>query len=599
MNQIEEVKNKTDIVSLVGEYLPLKKAGRHYRANCPFHEEKTPSFMVSPEMQIYKCFGCGASGDVLAFLMQRESMEFYEALKYLADRAGVKLTPRNPQEESLREILLRLNEVTKNYYKYMLHKHPSGKKALRYLLEERGLKMEALDKFEIGFAPNVSRPLVSTLTGKFKFSPKDLTASGTFFPKGRDLVDRFAGRVIFPLFDHRGKVVGFSGRLLPWEDKGTSGKYINSPETPLYHKSANLYNLNFAKEAIKDRKYVVLVEGELDAISSYYAGVPNVVAIKGTAITPEYAQILKRFTERLVFFLDSDAAGSNATKRGIVEAYKAGLEIEVANLQSYKDPDEAARKSPKSLLEAIDKAVSVWDYFIDTAFSRYNYTTGEGKRKLSQELIPIIASIPDKIQQAHYVELFAKKLGIPSASVYAQLEGATPFIQQTVAEGELEIPDMITNSKEHRLLTLALFFDLDFFSHKDNSQYFSTNAAKRLFAELSQADLKAKSLAVVRQQLPAELQELFSDLVLTDTSDSEAGFVQEITEVKKAILKDQLEAELKDLSLKIKAGEQEGKDVSELASTFSELSKKLREVEENWYSCIIWICSHINWIDDV
>ena len=279
MDQVGEVKAKTDIVALISEYLPLKRAGRHFRANCPFHEEKTPSFMVSPELQIYKCFGCGASGDAISFLMARENMEFYEALKLLADRAGVKLTPRNPKEESVKEIIGRINEIVKNYYHYVLLKHPQGKKALKYLLEERGLRMEALNKFEIGFAPKLSRSLVTTLTGKFKFTPKDLIATGTFYPRGSELVDRFAGRVIFPLYDHRGKVIAFAGRLLPWEDNGQSGKYINSPETPLYHKSTNLYGLNFSREAIKDKKYAVLVEGELDAISSYYAGVTNVVAI--------------------------------------------------------------------------------------------------------------------------------------------------------------------------------------------------------------------------------------------------------------------------------------------------------------------------------
>ena len=581
MDQVGEVKAKTDIVALISEYLPLKRAGRHWRANCPFHEEKSPSFMVSPELQIFKCFGCGKSGDCISFLMERENMEFYEALKLLADKAGVKLTPRNPKEESVKEIIGRINEIIKNYYHYVLLKHPQGSKALKYLLEERGLKKDALDKFEIGFAPKVSRSIVTTLTGKFKFTPKDLIATGTMYPRGNELIDRFAGRVIFPLMDHRGKTIGFAGRLLPWEDNGTSGKYINSPETPLYHKSANLYGLNFTREEIKHKKFAVVVEGELDAISSYLAGVTNIVAIKGTAITREHAQLLKRFCDKIVFFLDSDAAGDMATKRGIVEAYKSGLQISVAQLASFKDPDEAARKNPTLLHQSIDEAKNVWDYFLETAFSKFDSKTAEGKLALSKELVPIIASIPDKILAAHYAELFAKKLGVPAASVYQELDKTTPFVEMP-PEGVTPVAKKEeTNLKENWLMTLALFFDHGFFADTQNGQFFTTNVTKRLFEELSKFDLTKIKFQEIREQLPAELRELFSDLVLADVADLEGKYKTEMDKKKKEIKVAIFKNEKEKIQIEIADKEPRGEDVSELKQKFADLAKKSRLVEEN------------------
>jgi len=415
---------------------------------------------------------------------------------------------------------------------------------------------------------------VTTLTGKFKFLPKDIIASGTFFPKGRDLVDRFAGRVIFPLFDHRDKVLGFAGRLLPWEDTGRTGKYINSPETPLYHKSANLYGLNFTREETKKAKLAVVVEGELDLISSFYAGVTNIVAIKGTAITHEHAQLLKRFCDKVVFFLDSDAAGNMATKRGIVEAYKTGLEISVATLSSFKDPDEAARNNPVLLQESITHAKNVWDYFVDSAFDKHDSTTASGKLALSRELIPIIASIPDKILEAHYVELFAKKLGIPATSVYQELSKASPFITTEKKEEPEPVKKEEMPVKENWLFTLALFFDHSFFADSANAVYFSNHAAQRLFAELCKIDVAKTEFQTIHEQLPAELRELFSDLVLSDVSAMEATFKKEMAQMKVEIMEHKRQEERKELSLKIAELEEKDGDVSALTQKYSDLTKK-------------------------
>src|SRR4030043_909411 len=295
-SQVDEVKSRVGIVGLISEYIPLKKAGRNYKALCPFHGEKTPSFMVSPELQIYKCFGCGESGDAFSFLEKYEGMEFGEALKYLADKAGIKLKPLHPGQFGEKERFFEINRIASKFYNYVLLSHPAGKEALKYLTRERGLKIDILKKFQLGFSPYKEDALAKVLI-KRKYQESELINGGLVY-RGRGLVDRFSGRVIFPLFDHRSNVVGFAGRILPKDDKGDRAKYINSPETPVYHKSRVLYGLDLAKAEIKRSKEVVIVEGELDMISSWQAGIKNVVAIKGSALTDEQIGLISRLAEK-------------------------------------------------------------------------------------------------------------------------------------------------------------------------------------------------------------------------------------------------------------------------------------------------------------
>ena len=305
-NQIEEVKNKTDIVSLISEYIEVKKAGRNYKANCPFHGEKTPSFMITPELQMYKCFGCGKSGDVFTFLEEHEGMEFSEALKYLAEKAGVTLTLIKNEETSEREKIIEINKSVLSFYNYALNGHVQGKKILDYLTKDRGLDLETIKKFKIGYSPESFEALSKFLIEKKKYKLNDLLKTGNLVGRG---VDRFRGRVIFPLFDHRDNAIGFAGRILPWQ-KQDMAKYINSPDTPAYHKSKVLYGMNITKSEIRESGYAVIVEGELDMISSYQAGIRNVVAIKGSALTEDQIRLIGRFAQKIVLCLDSDFAGN-------------------------------------------------------------------------------------------------------------------------------------------------------------------------------------------------------------------------------------------------------------------------------------------------
>ena len=343
MSQIDEVLAKTDIVELIGSYLPLKKAGRNFKALCPFHAEKTPSFIVSPERQIFKCFGCQIGGNALKFLMEYEKMDFGEALRFLAQRAGITLRDYRPgPQEAKRERLLQLNHLAAELYHFLLTEHRAGEPGRKYLAQ-RGIKKETIEEFNLGYAPLRRNLLEEFLVGKKGFSREELELSGLIFKNNKgQLGDRFFQRLIFPLTDQRGNVLGFSGRLI-FPREGT-GKYINTPETPLYHKSQMLFGLAQAKEAIRQEKKVLVVEGEFDMISPYQAGIKNVVAIKGSALTEEQVKLLHRFSEEILLALDEDSAGDAATRRGIQVALNEGLNVFVVSLLGkYKDPDEAVR----------------------------------------------------------------------------------------------------------------------------------------------------------------------------------------------------------------------------------------------------------------
>ena len=423
MDQIDQVRQKTDLVEIISEQVSLKKVGRNFKGLCPFHEEKTPSFIVSPERQIFKCFGCGIGGDVFKFLMEREKMEFGEVLRMLADRAGVELKQfRSTREQKVKEKLLEINHLGSEFYHYLLMNHEVGKNALQYLLK-RGIRRSSIKLFKLGYSADEWEALQNFLIRKKGYRADELEMAGLIIGRSgarRGYYDRFRGRVMFPLFDHRKRVVGFAGRVLAGDEK--KAKYINSPETILYHKSNVLYGLETAKEWIKKKNQAVVVEGELDAISSYQAGVKNVVGIKGTALTEGQVDLLKRFCENIALALDKDTAGDMAARRGIELAEKIGLNVRVIEVKYGKDPDECAQKSAKLWKESVKKAIPVYDFYIKSARKRFGIDTPEGKRKISDEVSVILAKITNEVIKAHYVKKLAKILKVSEEAVGKEME---------------------------------------------------------------------------------------------------------------------------------------------------------------------------------
>lgn len=415
MSDIDEVKGRTNIVDVISARVNLKKAGRHWKALCPFHSEKTPSFIVSPERQMWKCFGCGKGGSVIDFVMEYEHVDFVEALTTLAEKAGVKLERRmaDTPEAKLKEKLYAANHLASEYYHYVLTRHAIGEKA-RVYLKTRGVTDKTIKTFALGYSPNSWDGLLTYLKKK-GYDEALLEKAGLIVPSGRGGYDRFRGRVMFTLKDHRGNVVGFSGRLLDPDAK--EAKYINTSETPVYSKGSVLYGLDVTKPAITKEAEAIVTEGEFDVISSFQAGVGNVVAIKGSAFTEGHVNLLRRFAQRLTFALDSDLAGDAAARRGIEIADRAGLDIRVATMPTGKDPDEAARENPGMFKKALKAAEPIYDYLIASATKRFDPNDAFGKRKISDELLAVIAKIDNPIVQGHYVKKLASVLGVTQDAV--------------------------------------------------------------------------------------------------------------------------------------------------------------------------------------
>lgn len=445
MDQIEEVKQAIDIVQLIGEYVPLKKSGHNYKGLCPFHGEKTPSFMVNPELGIFKCFGCGAGGDAISFLQRIEGMEFGEALKTLAERAGIKLTSYKPTEaETSKDRLIQINELASAAYHYLLTSHKLGLPAKLYL-ESRKISLESVEKFQLGYAPDSWDFIYTFLTSKKQVKEEELVRAGLIIAGKR--YDRFRNRLIFPLKNNRGQTVGFTGRVLPGADEKSGGKYVNTSETEIYHKSELLYGLNVTRSEIKKAGFAVAVEGQMDVIPSFQAGTKNIVGIGGTAFTDKQVELLRRICESVVLALDADYAGDAAARRGIEMADKAGLMVKIVEpLDKYKDPGDWATADAYGWSRAVAEAVPVYDFYIKSAVKRHGLDVA-GKKKIGSELIPILAKIEDEIVKAHYIAKLAEILKVREDDVRVQLGKAQ--IPRSPAERDPALQDKNPESKDN------------------------------------------------------------------------------------------------------------------------------------------------------
>ena len=418
IDQVDEIKNKVDIVEIISSYIPLKKMGRNLGGLCPFHGEKTPSFMVSPERQSFKCFGCGEGGDVFTFMEKIEGWDFRETLEELAKRAGVKLTDQKVSRGSkVREKLIDINNLVSKFYSHILDNHPSGKVARDYLVN-RGVDETLWKKFGLGYSPDGWENTYNFLK-KRGFAEPDIALSGLVVGRERNagrssFYDRFRGRIMFPIKDSRGTILGFSGRVLK---DAKEAKYINSPETPIFNKGSLLFGLDLARTAIRDKNETVLVEGEFDVISAHKAGVTNTVASKGTALTEKQVATIARLCENVALCFDMDLAGDAASRRGIELLDMAGLTVKVVRLSGGKDPDELAQKDPKGFTKAIEQAVNVYDYLIDSACERNDTKTADGKKKIGREVLSVIAKISDDLVRGHYETKLGKILDLDFAFI--------------------------------------------------------------------------------------------------------------------------------------------------------------------------------------
>lgn len=415
MDAVADIKARIDVVDLVAEYVPLKPAGAgSFKGLCPFHQERSPSFHVSRTRQSWHCFGCDSGGDIFTFIERIEGMDFRDVLSFLAQKAGVVLPEHEAQEQGKgkKKRLNEVNEMAARFFRaYLLN--GEGAEIARSYVAKRQIDDLSADLFLIGYAPDSWSALTDALTKK-GVTADELVLAGLASKREQSegVYDRFRGRLMFPIADVHGNIVGFTGRILV-EDK-TQAKYVNTPETPLYRKSAVLYGLDKAKAEIRKSGLAVIVEGNMDVVSSHQAGITNVVAASGTALTIEQLTLIKRFTTNLAIAFDQDAAGAQATIRGLDLARQQEFSIKIITLppEAGKDPDEACKKDPNLWKNAIANAMSIMDWVYQRAFSRHTSNSPEDKRLIADEVLPEMAKIPHPVEREAWVKRLAGDLQV-------------------------------------------------------------------------------------------------------------------------------------------------------------------------------------------
>lgn len=490
---IDEIKNRLDIVEVVSSYIKLKKAGMNYRALCPFHSEKKPSFFVSPTRQIWHCFGCQRGGDIFGFIKEIEGVEFGDALRILAQKAGVELKRQDPKLRTERQRLYEICESATRFFEKQLESK-TGQEVKKYLIG-RGINENSIVKWRLGWSPDSWQGLVDFLVSK-GYQKQELVKAGLVIRNEKgSYYDRFRTRIMFPVFDLSSQVVGFGGRIFKSED---TAKYMNTPATLLYDKSRILYGLDKSKVEIRKKDFCILAEGYIDVILGHQTGFENMVATSGTALTPFQLKILKRYSENLFTAFDMDVAGDTATKRGIDLAQAQGFNIKIVVLPEDKDPADVISKNPKEFKKFIENAKAILDFYFENAFSKADPKTPEGKKEISKVLLPVIKRIPNKIVMSFWIQKLAKKLEVKEEAVREELK-KVKLEEETFGLEPEEIIELPQKSRkellEENLIILALVSpsllnsiskeDFDFFSSKISQIISCLKNEKKVPPELS------------------------------------------------------------------------------------------------------------------
>lgn len=601
---IDEIKERLDIVEVIGSYIKLQKAGANYRALCPFHSEKNPSFFVSPARQIWHCFGgCSLGGDIFRFVMKIEGVEFGDALRILAQKAGVELkrqTPEYKEWQTERNRLYEICDLATKFFEKQIEESKTGKEAEKYLLD-RGIKEESIKKWRIGYAPDVWQGLADFLTSR-GYGQEEIKKAGLGLSSERgSFYDRFRGRIIFPIFDLNSQVIGFGGRVFKEKDNKEIAKYVNTPNTLLYDKSRVLYGLDKAKGEIRKRDSCILVEGYTDVIMVSQAGNANVAATSGTALTPYQLKILKRYSENLLTAFDMDIAGDTATKRGVDLAQDRGFNIKVITMPQASDPADIISKSPKDWEKLVGEAKSILDFYFKTTFALTDPKTPEGKREISKILLPVIKRIPNKIEQAFWIQELAKKLEVKEESVEEELKKTKDLPpvysgSEEGSEGKENLLELKQKTRkellEEQILTFILKSpeNLDLIAEKEIS-FFSPQISQILtyfkksqdFPALSSSLGDPRQIKALQKNLPLELIDLINYLSLK--SEVEEVDLPDLKEEFKNCLKEirilEIKNKLGQFSRNIKKAEEE-KDlpkIKKLLGEFNSHSKSLRDLE--------------------
>ena len=575
----EKVKQQADIVRVIGEYLQLKKAGQNFRGLCPFHSEKTPSFNVHSTKQIYHCFGCGQGGDVFKFVMEMEKCSFPEAMRIVAEKCGIALprprerSPEERRENEQRVVLVEIHREAQSYFVKQLESSLEGKAARAYL-EDRGLDRDAIARFGIGYAPSGGDLLLRHLRPKYQ--ERALVDSGLISrdQSGR-LFDRFRRRITFPISNESSKIVAFGARALGDDQP----KYLNSPETPIYSKSNVLYHLDRAKDALRRQDFAVLVEGYMDAIAVARAGISNVVASCGTALAETQIKLLGRFTKRVIVNYDPDTAGQAATERSLSSLLEQDFEVRVLNLRPIgskkADPDLFIReKGADAYREQLKNSPPYVDYLITRA-RQMDLTTGEGKSRAVNFLLPYVQRIPNSILRSEWATRIAQQLRIDEPVLRAALSKAA---KERRSEVKLQ-PELVGRSAKPaerrliRMLAEAEGFRAELAQHLQSSELYRGLETEKIFAALIAATLSGNPFhaSEIGAMLDDRERRLFFEILFEDAHEPSWEEAQSCLDT---LARKQLERELSEVQRGIEANPS-GQALRDLLTRKQDLMRRL------------------------
>ncbi|MEX2145086.1 MAG: DNA primase [Candidatus Spechtbacterales bacterium] len=463
---VEEIKSRLDVKDVIQEYVKLEKNGSNYRALCPFHKEKTPSFMVSPSRQLWRCFGCSEGGDMFTFVEKMEGADFPEALRILAKKAGVEVKKQDPRIKSEKNKSIQICELAAKYFHGQLDSK-NGQIIFQYL-KDRGISQNSIDEFKIGYAPFNAKSLIQFLNER-GYSFNELTAAGVAFwrQERNEYISRYAGRIIFPISNAEGSIVAFGARKLTEdiskkigkEYREDSAKYINTPQTNIYDKSKILYGLDKAKIPIRQEKSCVIMEGYTDVIMAHQYGYKNAVSASGTALTENQLRLISRFTDNIFTAFDMDAAGDSATKRGLGLAQNMGFNVKVVSMKTGYDPADMIKENREHWSKAIKNAKPMTEFYFSRAFSSYDSSTPDGKREIGKMIVPVLKSISNSIEQADWVAKLAEMLKVPYEVVWEEIKKVIPEKQYGDAADALPAKKQL--SRKERLSKNIFFYGLN------------------------------------------------------------------------------------------------------------------------------------------
>jgi len=487
MSVITEVKQRLDIVELVSEYVTLQKAGRNFKGLCPFHSEKHPSFFVFPEQQSWHCFGaCGTGGDIFSFIMKKEGIDFGQALRLLARRGGITLSPLeapSKAEDEKKERLFQINDAAAEYYHHLLSSARAGEAARKYLAG-RKVTPETIKEFRLGFSPDAWETIKNYLVGK-GYAEKELVEAGLVIEKEEGgSYDRFRNRLMFPICDIQGRVTGFGARVLD----DSLPKYINSPQTPIFDKSSSLYGIDKAKAAIRKKNLVIIVEGYMDVLTAHQHGWQNVVGSMGTSLTDKQVEGIKRLTNNITLALDADLAGEEATLRGKAILAYSNAEANVILLPPGEDPDEVIREGSGLWQKLVEQAMPILDFAFQSVISKVDINKARDKSLAVQKLLPSIYEIKDPQQKFHYVEKLARALKVKTADLEVALQKLKaarkrPQLSKPTEQARLAHQFVSSRSEEDCLALLLQYPELRPLARELSPEHFESTENREVFVK--------------------------------------------------------------------------------------------------------------------